>query len=118
MRNNTANKAEARTVINLQRTLALHVEARNAMFKRKEAKDEAIFNMKLTLEYIRKNQGEFDEKAIKAAPFYEESAPVEEETQFEEGKIIGLPADYTTPKPQTWKNNKRGNAIFVTKAIE
>lgn len=118
MRSNTANKAEARTVINLQRTLALHVEARNAMFKRKEAKDEAIFNMKLTLDYIRKNQGEFDEKAIKAAPFYEEPAPVEEEPMPEEPGMIGKPADYTTPKPQTWKNNKRGNVIFVTKAIE
>lgn len=118
MRNNTANKAEARTVINLQRTLALHVEARNAMFKRKEAKDEAIFNMKLTLDYIRKNQGEFDEKAIKAAPFYEEPASVEEEPAPEEPGMISKLADYTTPKPQTWKNNKRGNAIFVTKAIE
>lgn len=118
MRTNTANKAEARTVINLQRTLALYVEARNAMFKRKEAKDEAIFNMKLTLDYIRKNQGEFDEKAIKAAPFYEEPASVEEEPAPEEPGMIGKPADYTTPKPQVWKNNKRGNAIFVTKAIE
>lgn len=118
MRTNTANKAEARTVINLQRTLALYVEARNAMFKRKEAKDEAIFNMKLTLDYIRKHQDEFDQSAIKSAPFYEEPKQEEAETQPEEGKIIGLPADYTTPKPQTWKNNKRGNAIFVTKAIE
>lgn len=118
MRTNTANKAEARTVINLQRTLALYVEARNAMFKRKEAKDEAIFNMKLTLDYIRKHQDEFDQSAIKSAPFYEEPEPEEETITSEDVGTIGLPADYTTPRPQTWKNNKRGNAIFVTKAIE
>lgn len=118
MRTGQGNAAEKRTIINLQRTLALQVEARNAMFKRKEAKDESIFNMKLTLDYIRKHQSEFDSFAIKAVPFYEEPEPEEETITSEEVGMIGLPADYTTPKSQAWKNNQKGNKLFVARAIE
>lgn len=58
----------------LRRTLACLVEARNAMFKRKEAKDEASGHAKLTLDFIRKHQRCFDEDAMKLSPLYDPMA--------------------------------------------
>lgn len=66
----------------LRRTLATMVEARNSMFSRKDARDEASGLMKLTLAFIRKNQTAFDKAAMKQSPLYDPALwPKEEEDE-------------------------------------
>lgn len=94
---------EAQAVYLAQYALALKVEERSPLFKRPEAKDEAIGAIKRMVDYIAANQSDFDEEAIKTAPFYKEPPT----------------APATPPTPvEPWKNNRRGNKLFVTRPIE
>lgn len=97
------SSVEAQAVYLAQYALALKVEERSPLFKRPEAKDEAIGAMKRLIKFLSDNQGDFDEDIIKTAPFYKESAPkpTEPPTQVE-----------------PWRNNRRGNKLFVTRPIE
>jgi len=96
------NTEQKRAVVRLQRALALHVEARSKLFKRPEAKDEAIGNTKEAMEYIAAHQDAFGE-AVKASPFYKKPQPVNPEP--------------VNPAPK-WENNRKGNALFITKPVE
>ena len=97
------SSVEAQAVHLAQYALALKVEDRSTLFKRPEAKDEAIGAMKRLIKFLSDNQSAFDEDIIKTAPFYKEPAP--------------KPTEPPTPV-DPWKNNRRGNKIFVTPAIE
>lgn len=102
MQNGTLESHEAKAVRLAQYALALKVEDRNAMFKRPEAKDEAVGAMRRLVEYLSANQSKFAKDVINTAPFYKE--PV---------------AEKPAPEPvEKWKNNKRGNKLFVTRPIE
>ena len=70
----TLNTIEAEAVRRLQRSQALFVESRNKMFKRPDARDEAINSLKNAMSYIAAHQADFDQTAIVTAPFYK--APV------------------------------------------
>ena len=100
-----ANDTEKKAIRLIRYALALKVEDRNAMFKRAEAKDEAIGAMKRLLDYMASSQGDFEVEAVKSAPFYVEPKK-----------------EVTTEKPaeprQPWQNNRRGNKLFVTRPIE
>ena len=103
MRNGALTVVEQKAVRLAQYALALKVEDRSTLFKRPEAKDEAIGAMKRLIQFLSDNQSAFDEDIIKTAPFYKEPAP--------------KPTEPPTPV-DPWKNNRRGNKIFVTPAIE
>lgn len=108
-------------VVLIQRALATHVEARNKMFTRKEAKDNAIFLVKLMIDFLMKHQDEMPE-GIKTSPFYRPPAKkaspeigngATDNTSF-------LPS-YGEEEPKSagpWKNNRRGNKLFVARPIE
>lgn len=105
MQNGQLSDIEKKAVRLAQYTLALKVEARSNLFKREEAKDEAIGAMNRLVDFLKANQASLDAEAVKTSPFYEEpkSAPVPEEA----------------PQPvEPWKNNKKGNKLFVTRAIQ
>ena len=98
------NQNEKEAVRLAQYALALKVEERSTLFKRAEAKDEAIGAMRRLVDYLKANQGKMDAEAVKSAPFYEEPK---------------APAPETPATPQEpWKNNRRGNKLFVTRPIE
>lgn len=65
------NATERKAYIRLQRTLSLMVEARNPMFKRAAASDEAVGQLCLALDYIRKNQKQFNREAMEQSPLYD-----------------------------------------------
>lgn len=65
------NAVEDKLYRKLQRVLALQVEARNAMFKRTEAKDEASGHMKNTIRFIKANASQLDATAFATSPLYE-----------------------------------------------
>ncbi len=67
------NAYEQKAYVKLQRWLSLKVEARSPLFKRPDAKDEAMGQMNLALDYIRRNQSHFDETAMQASPLYDAS---------------------------------------------
>ena len=62
------NTIEAKAYVKLQRALSLMVEARSQLFKRAEAKDEAQGQLRLALEFIRRNYLSFDKEAMKLSP--------------------------------------------------
>lgn len=105
MQHGQLSDIEKKAVRLAQYALALKVEARSNLFKREEAKDEAIGAMNRLVDFLKANQGSFDAGAVKTSPFYEEpkSASVPEEA----------------PQPvEPWKNNKKGNKLFVTRPIQ
>lgn len=97
------SSVEAQAVYLAQYALALKVEERSPLFKRPEAKDEAIGAIKRMVDYIAAHQSDFDEEAIRTAPFYQEPKPQPQQ-----------PDKPTEP----WRNNRRGNKLFVTRPIE
>ena len=101
--NGALSSVEAQAVHLAQYALALKVEDRSTLFKRPEAKDEAIGAMKRLIKFLSDNQSAFDEDIIKTAPFYKEPVP--------------KPTEPPTPV-DPWKNNRRGNKLFVTRPIE
>lgn len=96
------NEEQQEAVSLIQLALALHVEARSKLFKRSDAKDEAIGNTKEAIKYIAEHQDAFGE-AVKSSPFYKEPQPVNT-------KPVNA-----VPK---WENNRKGNALFITKPVE
>lgn len=105
IQNGQLSDIEKKAVRLAQYALALKVEARSSLFKRDEAKDEAIGAMTRLLDFLKANQGSLDAEAVKTSPFYEEPKSV--------------PAPEETPQPvEKWKNNQKGNKIFVTRAIQ
>lgn len=97
------SSVEAQAVHLAQYALALKVEERSPLFKRPEAKDEAIGAIKRMVDYIAAHQSDFDEEAIRTAPFYQEPKPQPQQ-----------PDKPTEP----WRNNRRGNKLFVARPIE
>ena len=97
------SSVETQAVYLAQYALALKVEERSPLFKRPEAKDEAIGAIKRMVDYIAAHQSDFDEEAIRTAPFYQEPKPQPQQPD----------------KPvEPWRNNRRGNKLFVTRPIE
>lgn len=97
------SSVEVQAVYLAQYALALKVEERSPLFKRPEAKDEAIGAIKRMVDYIAAHQSDFDEEAIRTAPFYQEPKPQPQQPD----------------KPvEPWRNNRRGNKLFVTRPIE
>lgn len=122
MQTGTANTSQSAVIKKLQRTLALFVEARNKMFKRPEAKDEAIMNLRLAVAYIQAHQSDFGE-AIKTSPIYqapkEETKPEDDTSEYAAPPMIGCADGRPKKNPaEPWKNNRSGNAIFITPSIE
>ena len=103
--NGTLEPIQQQAVYRIQRALTTHVEARNKQFTRKEAKDEAILLTKRMVEFIKKHQSEMPD-GVKEAPFYEPEKEAD----------VNPKAD--VPKTEKWKNNRRGNKLFVISAIE
>lgn len=64
----TLSNIETTLVRKLQRTLSLMVVARNPMFKRPEAKDEASGHMKRTLRFIREHRDSWNASAFATSP--------------------------------------------------
>lgn len=105
MQNGQLSDIEKKAVRLAQYALALKVEARSSLFKRDEAKDEAIGAMTRLLDFLKANQGSLDAEAVKTSPFYEEP------------KSEAAPKE--TPQPvEKWKNNQKGNKLFVTRPIQ
>ena len=105
MQQGELSAVEQKAVRLAQYALALKVEARSPLFKRDEAKDEAIGAMTRLVSYLKASQSKFDEEAVKTSPFYEEPKP-------------DVPKEQTAPPAEPWKNNQKGNKLFVTPAIE
>ena len=104
-RTGQCNAEEKKAIRLAQYALALKVEDRSSLFKRTEAKDEAIGAMTRLVSFLKTNQSKFDEEAVKTSPFYEEPKP-------------DTPKEQTAPPAEPWKNNQKGNKLFVTPAIE
>ena len=105
MQQGELSAVEQKAVRLAQYALALKVEARSPLFKRDEAKDEAIGAMTRLVSYLKTNQSKLDEEAVKTSPFYEEPKP-------------DTPKEQTASPAEPWKNNQKGNKLFVTRAIE
>lgn len=109
---------QKKAVENLQRALALAVEARNKMFCRKEARDEAIMNLRIAITFIAKNQDAFL-PAIESSPIY--IKPKEKVYITQHGSatpsMTGMP-DQPQSANEPWQNNRRGDTLFVTPSIE
>ena len=105
MQQGELSAVEQKAVRLAQYALALKVEARSPLFKRDEAKDEAIGAMTRLVSYLKTNQSKLDEEAVKTSPFYEEPKP-------------DTPKEQAAPPAEPWKNNQKGNKLFVTRAIE
>lgn len=105
MQNGELSDVERKAVRLAQYALALKVEARSNLFKRAEAKDEAIGAMTRMVDYLKANQSSLDAEAVKTSPFYE--APKAEVKPTEPEKPV-----------EPWKNNRKGNKLFVARAIE
>lgn len=104
-RTGQGNAEEKKAIHLAQYALALKVEARSNLFKRAEAKDEAAGAMTRLVDYLRTNQNGLDAEAVKTSPFYE--AP----------KAVATPTEPEKPV-DPWKNNRKGNKLFVARAIE
>lgn len=119
------NKHQADAVTMLQRTLSLYVEARNKMFKRPEARDEAMLNLRISISYISTHQEQFGE-AVKTSPFYQspvidQQKPDVSGTTFGSATppMIGGMAQAEQKNPaEPWENNRPGNALFISHPIE
>lgn len=105
MQKGKLSDVERKAVRMAQYALALKVESRSKLFNRAEAKDEAIGAMTRMTDYLKANQSSLDAEAVKTSPFYE--APKEEVKPIETEKPV-----------EKWKNNRRGNKLFVISAIE
>ncbi|MDD3037893.1 DUF6712 family protein [Bacteroides sp.] len=109
---------QKKAVVNLQRALALAVEARNKMFSRKDARDEAIMNLRIAITFIAKNQDAFLPD-IESSPIYVK--PKEKVSVTQHGSatpsMIGMP-DQPQPAEEPWRNNRRGDTLFVTPSVE
>lgn len=105
-RNGILSPDEQKAVRLAQYALALKVEDRSALFKRPEAKDEALGAMRRLVDYLKAHQSAFDAEAVQSSPFYEAPQP-EAET-----------ADPSVPATPKWQNNRKGNRLFVTRPIE
>ena len=90
MQQGELSTVEQKAVRLAQYALALKVEARSPLFKRDEAKDEAIGAMTRLVSYLKANQSKFDEEAVKTSPFYEEPKP-------------DTPKEQTAPPAEPWK---------------
>ena len=97
------SEAEKKAIRLAQYALALKVEDRSSIFKRAEAKDEAIGAVRRLTDYLKANQDKLDAEAVKSAPFYEER---------KQEKV-----EQVVPS-NPWQNNRKGNKVFVTRAIE
>ena len=97
------SEAEKKAIRLAQYALALKVEDRSTLFKRAEAKDEAIGAVRRLTDYLKANQDKLNAEAVKSAPFYEERKPEKVEQV--------VPSN-------PWQNNRKGNKVFVTRAIE
>lgn len=109
---------QKKAVTNLQRALALAVEARNKMFSRKDARDEAIMNLRIAITFIANNQDAFL-PAIESSPIYikpRKEVDLKQHTSATPS-IIGMP-DQPHPDNKPWRNNSQGNALFVTPSVE
>lgn len=107
MHDGTLNETEKIAIRLIQYALALKVESRSPLFKREEAKDEAVGAMRRMLDFLSVHQNDLPEDAVKTAPFFKEpEKPKEEEAPLQPSSI---PA---------WENNRKGNRIFVTPAVE
>lgn len=104
-RTGQGNAEEKKAIRLAQYALALKVEDRSNLFKRTEAKDEAIGAMTRLVSFLKGNQAKFEAEAVKTSPFYEEPKP-------------DAPKEPTAPPAEPWKNNQKGNKLFVTPAIE
>lgn len=104
-RTGQGNAGEKKAIHLAQYALALKVEARSNLFKRAEAKDEAIGAMTRMTDYLKANQSSLDAEAVKTSPFYE--APKAEVKPTAPEKPV-----------EPWKNNRKGNKLFVARAIE
>lgn len=121
----TLNKDQSKAIVMLQRTIALYVEARNKMFKRPEARDEAMMNLRLSIAYISTHQEQFGE-AVKSSPFYQPPTSEQQKTEVSgiasgsaTPPMIGGVAQAETKNPaEPWKNNRPDNALFISHAIE
>ena len=91
------NESEKKAVRLLRRAMALHLEDRNKFFKRELAHDEALQATKVARDFIAAHLSDFDADAVLHSPF-EISAP-------------------SAPAKSGWKNNRKGNTIFVTKPL-
>ena len=105
MQNGELTEIESKAVRLAQYALALKVEARSKLFNRPEAKDEAIGAMTRLMDYLKANQSDLDAEAVKTSLFYE--AP----------KAVVTPTEPEKPV-DPWKNNRKGNKLFVARAIE
>lgn len=113
--NGTLNTIQQKAVEKLQRALTLCVEARNKMFTRKEARDESLMNLRMAVTFIAKNQDSFL-SAIETSPIYvKPKAPV---TGSSATPSSGCAPSVAEQPNERWKNNRRGDALFVTGAIE
>lgn len=104
-RDGTLSPDEQKAVRLAQYALALKVEDRSPLFKRPEAKDEALGAMRRLVDWLKAHQSALDAEAVQSSPFYEAPQPPAEEN----------------PAPreaEPWKNNRKGNKLFVTRAIE
>ena len=104
-RTGQGNAEEKKAIRLAQYALALKVEDRSNLFKRTESKDEAIGAMNRLVSFLKGNQAKLDTEAVKTSPFYEEPKP-------------DTPKEPTAPPAEPWKNNQKGNKLFVTPAIE
>ena len=104
-RTGQGNAEEKKAIRLAQYALALKVEDRSNLFKRTEAKDEAIGAMTRLVSFLKGNQAKLDAESVKTSPFYEEPKP-------------DAPKEPTAPPAEHWKNNQKGNKLFVTPAIE
>lgn len=105
MQSGELSSVEQKAVRLAQYALALKVEARSKLFNRPEAKDEAAGAMTRLVDYLKANQSDLDAEAVKTSPFYE--AP----------KAVVTPTEPEKPV-DPWKNNRKGNKLFVARAIE
>lgn len=105
MQKGELSAVEQKAVRLAQYALALKVEARSKLFNRAEAKDEAVGAMTRLVDYLKANQSGLDAEAVQTSPFYE--AP----------KAVVTPTEPEKPV-DPWKNNRKGNKLFVTRAIE
>lgn len=110
MQSGELSDVEGKAVEKLQRTLAMAVEARNKLFTRKEAKDDFIQNRRMALAYISDHQNEFL-PAIEHSPLYKkEKQP--------EVNVVGGSGQSEAVATVPFRNNQKGNAIFMSECIE
>lgn len=103
----SANPDEEQAIRLARYALALHTEARSNLFSRAEAKDEALGAVRRLVDYLKNHQDKLNPEAVKSSPFY-----VEKKRE----SAVSETAEET--KAPRWKNNRKGNKLFVTRSIE